>query len=453
MKNDLFWEIPSSVDLEGFLKKYPPDFPFKKDHFYYIIDYLSRAMDFDDLDNNSGFINVNAQKLQKVNHNYKAYLNHLLKHRFILTDMKYIVGKKSFGYRISSYKYHQVTVKKILITDFKVHQHKHKEVEELNAKLADTRKHYPHLTKWFDNLQIDREGAIKEVERLFPEQTGPIRGTRKGKASDWEKRYRAIQAIDKIAKKEFYYSVDDNVGRFHSNLTNLKKELRNYITYNGQRLVNVDIKNSQPLFSLLLFNKDFYTEKSQSINIYKIQSVIPLLIYNKHSFTSITIMLVKVLDGVDNEDINIYSEMVNSGAFYEKVSELMYPTAKFDKPFVKEMVFKMFFSKNTSMRLPRAKFKRDFKNRFPQTYEIFRRLKVKNHTALAHLLQRIESLIMIQNVVVRISKERPELPIFTIHDSVVTTVGNEKYVASVIQEEVLRLTGLNAQLGIEYWEY
>lgn len=452
MKRDLYWEIPSSVDLEGFLKKYPPDFRYKKDHFYHIIDYLSRAMDFDDPDANAGYVNVNAQRLQHVIHNYKAYLNHLLTHRFIQTDMKYVVGKKSFGYRLNNYRYHQAAVKRIPINDLVVRRHKLKEVEELRTKLADTQKHYHHLTKWFEHLEIDREGAIQRVEKLYPEQTGPIRGTRKGKASDWEKRYRGIQAIEKIANKEFYYSVDDNVGRFHSNLTNLKKELRNYITYDGKKLVNVDIKNSQPLLSLLLFRKEFYTGESQYISIKNIPSSIPLLTNSNQSFYSFTIMLVKSLERIDIHDINTYIEMVNSGAFYEKVSELLNPTAKFDKPSLKEMVFIMFFSKNTSMKLPRAKFKRDFKACFPQTYDIFRRIKVKNHTALAHLLQRIESLIMIQNVAAKISKERPELPIFTIHDSVVTTIGNEGYVSTVIQEEVSRLTGLHARLGIEIWE-
>jgi len=452
MKNDLFWEIPSSVDLEGFLKKYPPSFKYKRDHFYYIIDYLSRAMDFDDLDDNAGFINTNAQKLQNVNHNYKEYLGHLLKYRFIQTDMKYIPGKKSRGYRISNSKYHHATIKKIPITDFKVHQHKLKEVSELRAKLEDTRKHYPHLTKWFEHLHIDVEGATKEVEKLFPEKTGGIRGTRKGQASDWQKRYRAINAINKIANHEIYYSVDENVGRFHSNLTNFKKELRKYITYNGQKLVNVDIKNSQPLFSTLLFDKKFYTGESQYININSIPTILPLLSNYKQSISTITIILVKTLYKFDYKDINIYLEMVNSGMFYEKISELMYPTTIFDKKKIKTMIFVVFFSNNKYMGQPRAQPKREFKALFPQTYEIFRILKLRNHTALAHLLQRIESLIMIQNVVVRISKERPELPIFTIHDSVVTTVGNEEYVTSIIEEEVFRLTGLNARLGIEFWE-
>jgi phosphopantetheine adenylyltransferase len=58
---------------------------------------------------------------------------------------------------------------------------------------------------------------------------------------------------------------------------------------------------------------------------------------------------------------------------------------------------------------------------------------------------------MIQHVAKRISEERPELPIFTIHDSLATTVGNQDYVSLIIKEETARLTGLNAKLGLEYW--
>lgn len=452
MNDDLFWEIPSSVDLEAFLRNHPPGFRYKIDHFYYIIDYLSKGMDMDDLDDNGGFINMNAQRLQKVNHNYKAYLDHLLNHRFINTDKKYIPGKKSFGYRLNSFTFHRATVIKILIKDYKVNSHKLREVTEHNENLAQTRKQYPHLTKWFDHLQIDADGATKEVEKLYPEQTGPIRGVRKGKASVGEKRYKAIAAIDKIANKEFYYSVDETVGRFHSNITNLKKELRNYITYDGQKLVNVDIKNSQPLFSTLLFSKDFYSKKSKYINIFNIPSILPLLSDNKYPYSSTIIMLVKALDKSDIQDINIFKELVYSGEFYAKISNILYPQTPFVKQNVKTMIFMIFFSRNSYMGQPKAEPKKRFKLNFPKTYEVFRLIKLRNHAALAHILQRIESMVMIQNVVVRISRERPELPIFTIHDSIVTTVGNEEYVSTVIKEEVLKFTGLTALLGKEYWE-
>jgi hypothetical protein len=58
---------------------------------------------------------------------------------------------------------------------------------------------------------------------------------------------------------------------------------------------------------------------------------------------------------------------------------------------------------------------------------------------------------MIQSVAKRISRERPDLPIFTIHDSIATTIGNEEYVKSIVKEEAYRITGLRVKLGMEYW--
>jgi hypothetical protein len=74
-----------------------------------------------------------------------------------------------------------------------------------------------------------------------------------------------------------------------------------------------------------------------------------------------------------------------------------------------------------------------------------------DHTVMARLLQKIESTVMIQMVANRIARERPELPIFTIHDSIATTLGNEEYVKLVVVEETERLTGLQPKVGIEVW--
>jgi len=444
--NKLYWQIPSSIDLEGFLRKHPPGFPYKIDHFYYIIDYLCRGMEREDLDEIAGYVNLNAARLQKVNHNYKKYLDHLVKHRFLRTDMKYVVGKKSKGFLINRYREYKASIRLVEIKVLVVHRHVLEERKAQNELNDNTRKHYPHLTKWFEGLEIDREGALKKLNEIFPEQTGSIRGTRKWKASDWAKRYRSVQAIEKIMRKEFYFTLDTNVGRFHSNLTNLKKELRGFVTYLGQRLVNVDIKNSQPLLSTLLLKKPSYQT-----------NLLETLCHSTYSFStpisykSYTIKIVKTLERIDKQDIEKYIQFVETGDFYGEMHQLMYPEQPYDKQKVKTMMFMIFFSHNRYMGQPKAEPKRRFKRYFPSTYEIFRLLKKRDYTALSRILQRLESTIVIQNVVPTIALEKPDLPIFTIHDSVVTTVGNEQFVANVMIEEVKRLTGLEAKLGFEYW--
>ncbi|MFR1445798.1 hypothetical protein ACLUYJ_19770, partial [Acinetobacter baumannii] len=46
--------------------------------------------------------------------------------------------------------------------------------------------------------------------------------------------------------------------RFYNPISNLKRELRNYLTYEGKGLVSIDIKNSQPYFSILLHQPAFW---------------------------------------------------------------------------------------------------------------------------------------------------------------------------------------------------
>jgi hypothetical protein len=453
MIEDVYWEIPDSVDLEGFLKKHPPEGKYKIDHFYSIIDYICKGMEREDLDDNKGFVNLNAQKLQKNNHNYKLYLDHLLDNYFLVTDKKYVVGSKSTGFMIKKYSTHKAMPKQIPLIDNVIKRNKVKEVKNIQLQLKQEAKNHPYLTKWFnEKLQIDIEGAQQKVEELFPEQTGAIRGKRIGKASDWSKRYKAIQAIQKFAKQDFYYGVDDNVSRFHSNLTNIKRELRHFITYDNQKLVNVDIKNSQPLFSTLLLNKEFWTEnQSELLYIHHFPSLFPNL-SKYHLDYYYIIMLVKALEKSDNQLLRTYIDYVNSGEFYQKVSQKLYPSRLFDKQAMKEMFYRLFFSSNRVIQGYRAQPKRDFRARFPKVYEIFSIVKRKDYRTLAQLLQRIESTVMIQNVAKRIAEEKPDLPIFTIHDSLATTVGNEEYVKLVIEEEVLKLTGLNVKLGLEYWD-
>ena len=458
---EVYWEIPSSVDLKGFLEKYPPTFVArpKIDYFYSIIEHLSNGMDEQDLDANAGFINMNAEKMQKFNHNYKLYLEHLRKHGFIRTDMKYIPGKKSKAFLLNAYKKHQAEVTRIPIIDFVIRKKKRAEIQiDLNNN-KKTEKKYQHITKWFNSkLQIDAESAKKMIEAMYPEQTGGIRGTKKGKPSDWAKRYKAIYAINKFANQEFYYSVDDNVGRFLSNLTNIKREIRNFITYDGQKLVNVDIKNSQPLFSTLLLHKTFYEKKSELLNFYTFPSFLQLLLpplssnTTNHSSSTTIIMLVESLKKLTGKGFGEYENYVNSGEFYKKLAKAVYPDLPYNKQNMKTMIFTILFSNNRFMGQVGAQSKRDFKAHFPNVYEIFRLIKVKNHRALAHLLQRIESRIMIDAVTSRIAKERPNLPFFTIHDSIATIEGSIEYVTLIVKEEVEKLTSLKSKLGIEVWE-
>lgn len=449
------WLIPESIDLEEILKKEPPKFKYKIDHFYYLIDLIVQASDLQDLDNDSGYVRLNAKRLQYFNKNYNHYLEYLRK-KFVGRSKQYIPGKESFGYRITL-KSDLKNLKAVPIVDFKIRQKIKAEYVEHKLEMEKGVKKHKHLTHWFNKfLTIDEEGARKRVDELFPYNPvkGGIWGPVKGRASKVAKRYKAFSSIQKIANQDFYYSVDENIGRFHSNIANIKKELRAFIRYDGQKLVNVDIKNSQPLFSTLLLTKAFYNPHSKPINIYHIPTVLQLLStpHNKLLSTiSHYIMIVESSETQSSKGFKKYAALVNSGDFYRKISEVIAPNKPYNKAEMKTMMFMVFFSSNRFIGQSQADFKRLFKANFPEVYEVFRLLKKGNHATLSHVLQRVESNVIIERAARRIAEEKPNLPIFTVHDSIATTVGNEGYVSAVLKEEIYKYTGLKAKLGKEYW--
>ncbi len=448
------WVIPGSIDMEGILKKSPPDFKYKIDYFYYIIDTITEASDLEDLDNNAGFVNLEAKRLQAFNHNYGKYIEYLLG-KVIRRD-GYIVGKKSFGYCISV-KHAEAGLQAIPIKDFIARKNLKQEYAEKKKSSGIKGKKYDYLTKWFNSqLKIDGEKARGKVEELFPPLTGAIRGTKKGKPSRTSKRYKSLVAIEKFEKQQFYNSVDVNIGRFHSNIANIKKELRQFITYNGQQLVNVDIKNSQPLFSTILLTRGFYNNSSKTINIYNIPSVLPLINNTTNINKTITIidhyiMIVESSESINGKGFQKYIDLVNSDDFYRRMASIIAPNKPYDKAEMKTMMFMVFFSSNRFIGQPQAHFKRLFKANFPEVYEVFVKLKRKNHAALSHVLQRIESTVIVERSAKRIGEEQPNLPIFTVHDSIATIKGNEEYVSQIIQEEIYDYAGVKAQIGFELW--
>jgi hypothetical protein len=454
--HSMCWIIPASINLEEILSKKPPEFKYKIDYFYYIIDTITEATDFEDLDNNAGFVNLQAKRLQAFNHNYKKYVDYLLG-KVIMRD-KYIPGAKSFGYCINI-RNEDGGLKVIPIKEHIARKNIRKEFNEKKKNTGIKGKKYEYLTKWFNSqLKIDGKKAREKVEELFPPLTGAIRGTKKGKPSRTTKRYKSLVAIEKFEKQQFYTSVDDNIGRFHSNIANIKKELRSFITYNGQQLVNVDIKNSQPLFSTLLLTRAFYNKQSTNLNITSIPSVLPFINTNKTKCNkAITIidhyiMIVESSKSQCGKGFQKYIELVNSDDFYRRMASIIAPNKPYSKAEMKTMMFMVFFSSNRFIGQPKAHFKRLFKVNFPEVYEVFVKLKKKNHAALSHLLQRIESNVIVERSARRIAKEQPNLPIFTVHDSIATTKGNEEYIAQIIKEEVYLYTGLKAQIGFETWD-
>lgn len=228
-------------------------------------------------------------------------------------------------------------------------------------------------------------------------------------------------SLDKIFKRDFFAGQDD-YGRIHTNLTNLKKEYRNFITTTkDESLLSIDIVNSQPFFSLTLLRSSFW-EKDFSNNLISIQDIETKtsLILQQQEIKQELIMFCKSVE--DNDDVKLYRELVLNGILYEFIQGKLIDEGLIceSRKDAKKVLFNVLFDKKLHLETSRKA--NIFKKIFPSIYGLFMIIKNTDYKILACLLQSIESHVIIEEVVKGLWKSNPQTNIFTIHDSVVIPI-------------------------------
>lgn len=456
--------IPSNLDIENHLEKFHPHEidSFCLDKLKYIIGLISSIPSNNKLLKlNQGFVPVHAATLQNNIKDYRVYLDYLLRTNILQTDHFYIEKSKSRGYRFAE-EYNTIlkpesvqkyTIRKLIS-------------ENTNPRLRKRNSKYSYLSKWFNpDLQIDVSAAYDYLADQFR--------INKNNTSDYQARRKYIinrLSVDRLANQDYYFLKDTNVGRLHTNLTNLKSPIRNFISYAGNPLVSVDIRNSQPFLCNTFVNANFYLFSGEPKNQ-------PLFIENNQYFISISelskqfnfnninstyrlseivsfLTLGKTEHSLAAVELQRYLDLTASGRLYQYIQSEFKEQTGIEIPLgkkLKEVMFTVMFTDNRYIGQKEAEPKRVFKTLFPYMYDLFALIKKGDASTLPRLLQSIEAKIILDRVCYRISVDNPYLPIFTIHDSVTCPVGFEDYVATVIREEMVNAIGLSPSLKYEYW--
>lgn len=471
--------IPENINIDELLEQFPPSFSLERDKLVHLLSLLNEipAYDHRKYEDAEGWIPINTTLVQKQGiRDFPKYRDWMIDTGIIETDNRYLVGVKSRCYRFTE-KYQTIVrvepiYKKTLIKAL---------VKELKTDFI-SRKTYANLYQWFDGLEIDVESA-----KLY--LIGKYRlDVENGVSHSIKKLSSSLINIDKIANKQFHFSVDKSAGRLHHNLTNIKSELRNFISYKGQSLVSIDIANSQPVMSLLLLNPEFWgIERSKlrvklgaqenfenqvitNFNFRQILSFsglnINILDFNNIFFQntlnrSSLIMLAELLETLDEPDVQTFIQKTVKGELYEHLEEQIrgqnedITNAIKSRRDLKKIIFTVLFTDNRFFHQNTIKHnalpKRIFESIFPNVYRMFAFVKQYDKSILPLLLQSIESKLILEKVARRISRENPLLPIFTIHDSITTTVGNEEYVKMIMLEEINKMIGVVPTVKEEYW--
>lgn len=436
--------VPENFDIDKMIKENPPDFPYHKDEFLYLVHLIS-DIPLRNKDEDMDFIPLQSTILQRKVRNYNKYLAYLVKHEVLLADKQYIKGKKSKSFKF--HRKHVVSLKAVKVTNKTLIKnvlkfHGNEREIFLDSHIED----FDYLIKWFgENLTIDYQAAEKYLLDLYLLERKSIQIT---KDEAKRKFYLRKLVILKLRRQEFLCIVDKTAGRLHTVLSQLKGELRQFVRFKTQKLVAVDITNSQPYLSSVLLNPDIFT-KTNMLSTIKL--------YNKYLKDEILILAIQQCS--KSEDVIQYLSWVKSGRLYEEFGEILEKKGliqgvefcgKTIREQAKKIVFGAFFSPNQSIAYNKAMV--IFKDCFPGVYKIFSLIKSREHRTLACALQNLEAKLVLEQACYIISQKHPKIPLFTLHDSIITTEGNEKKVKDVLLKVLVENIGFEPQLKIEKWE-
>ncbi|MGP8216908.1 MAG: hypothetical protein ACLQQ4_15180 [Bacteroidia bacterium] len=426
--------LPHNLDIDQVLQNNPPVFPYQRDSFIHILSLLTEIpAKKKELLNGEGFIPLNSTILKTRVHNYAQYINYLLEEGIIETDNYYTPGDKSRGYRFAEQ--YRTLIEPTDISKYTL-------LKSINNKSKYDRNmcaKYNYLYKWWDErLQIDYDGAKSHLEQCF----------QKDKEQNY---YRAVRKYNSnlataLCMKEnmVRFRIDQTSGRCHTYLTTLKKGLRNFVTFDGQILTSIDIRCSQPTLSTLLLKPEFYQDIKDTgmLNLHRLA---PELV------KKIPIGEITRLVCTHEEKFRPYINAVESDLYECMRAHLEDLTGREwkDRAKIKEAMFAVLYSDNRFIAQKEAEPKRLFKSMYPEVYEVFSLYKKHGASALPVLLQKIEAKLVLDSVAKKLAKQNPDMPLFSIHDSLIVPIGYEDLCKEEMLNEGRRLMGIDLKLQTE----
>ncbi len=453
--------IPSNLNLDELLLNNAPNFKYDKDNFIYLMDLIYKMSGKQKKDDYSFYSTPYSRLMQNRVRLYDKHLAYLVNHGILDTDSQYIVGKKSIGFAFSvnystELKETRITNPKLIKKILKFYKSDTKEKPILDNEDIELN----YLYKWLENgkLRIDYKLAKQYLKDLFLIERNTFTETKEykklSKSKDFNfQQYKRMVAYQKynsrlrvlklFHKGTFNARLDKTAGRLHSTLTQLKSDLRQFITYDGLSLVATDITNSQPyLLSTIISSKNL--EKNNIVNIIKL--------YNPkfNNQASFPIMLAKMVKQIeDKEDVAKYLNTISNGNFYEEFGKLIDIE---NRKVVKNCLFSSIFSPNQLN--SHIEGIQHFKKEFPNVFKVITKIKHGKgyHRALACTLQHFEANLILHKACKKIYDINPEIPMFTLHDSIITTSQYQSIVNCIMSEVLTEAIGFPPKFKIEKWE-
>lgn len=414
-----------------------------------------------------GYIPMDSQRLKKKDSNYSKYFEYFLQIG-LLQGKGHSKGRTCKRYR---YNYENINLEGVECLDFSIFEMTDKfltknllkEVVDNDAILSCS-----HLSKWFDDgIFLDFDRLNDDLSSEFCYNKYSLSYTRLNPIMAKAHNY----WFAALMLKEQCYRISrqtDSDNRLHTNLTNMPSKFRPYMTYYGENIQSLDIKNSQPYFMVLVL------ESLGNSKIIEIMSKV-------FGSNNIGTMLQKLQQTTSSKAFQMefapLKKDVLTGKFYEFLMPL-FPDIKpdydgvFRKKFynsdtgkaeIKEFPTKRDLMKKLTLQILYTPLKRPskeyliFKQHFPllcECIEIFKTTSDDKDSfkLFPRLLQQVESDSVIDTITKQIAETNPDMPLWTIHDSFCTTQSWFPVLESMVQELFLSYSqGVLPSFKSELW--
>ena len=453
-------------DLEAFIHEYNQTHKpkLKLDVVAFFIGLINEVKShYRDNEKENEFTPLDSQILKEYHSNYNKYFDFLVEYN-VLERLNY---STDIG-RSNGYKFTDRYVNDDL-QPYKIEYNKLKEKfnekgldKHQQKKLTFSIKKRPHLMKIFnDDLTIDVESAYDEIKHL--------------KNTEELKYKNSMVIINEFKNKTWKASIKpyDSDNRLHTNLTRSPKVLRKHILINNKHIIGCDIKTSQPYFFGVILKAILMKDKEllEQINATKILNGNTIdQLFDLDIDREEVIEFVNSIVG-DNIDFYNYFEtklnilidengqpyrMVsnfnkkNTGKSRSKWKEDFEPQTKkvfkTNRDLVKEVVMEIFYSSPNS-KIPEAVI---FRKAYPSIHKIIKCL-YDNGVKFSELLTFIEAYVLLDVVAKQISIKHPNMPLGSIHDSLVTTIECKNLLKDEMVNLVKKATTLKVKVDFEHW--
>jgi hypothetical protein len=433
----MIYFVPANLNLVAVLEKNPPKFTHHIDNFVYLVGQITwMAARYRNLVDEEGYMPLHAPVLKHRIHNYVNHMRYLVENKVLERSKSYIPGERSYGYRFTK-EYVTSPVVPVTITKYTLV----KNIRSKNNWERNMEAKFSHLAKWLDEgLCLDFDAAMNRLEWLRMED---FCAGKFGAQLSYNASYANLM---QLKEQEYYFNVDYTAGRVHSNLTSLRGTLRKYLTYNGRQLASVDVVASQPFLIANVLLSPWYYEKwegerlSYQLTWGCIKKEIDIAEVQKH---------IKNL----GPDAELFKQDVKGDfytAFMQRVKQSGEET-ELTRDDMKKAVFLAMYSDNKFIHQEQAYLKRVFKSIYPSVYAVLSAYKIRKVRALPVLIQHIESLLVPTGVAKGLSKREKNMPLFTIHDSIVLPADEIELCKQAFAETYTSLVGATPNLKAELW--